>query len=155
VFAVNVLGVVNTSREFARRLQQEGRPGAIVNVTSVSALYLSDPTTTAYSASKSAANTVTRIAARAFGGLGIRVNAVAPGVMDNRMRVSGADTGPAQNTRHDSAERLRRINEATPLEGRRVTAHDIAQGVVSLLGADFVTGQVLAVDGGLSLRTLG
>jgi NAD(P)-dependent dehydrogenase (short-subunit alcohol dehydrogenase family) len=151
VFDVNVLGPVNTSREFARLLQASGQPGAIVNITSISGAELNDPALTAYSASKAAANSITRIAAKNFGPLGIRVNAVAPGMMENRMKQSGIST-EAVSGRGDPADMMRRVSAGTPLEQRFAKASDIADGVLGLLDADFVTGQVLVVDGGLTLR---
>lgn len=153
VFGVNVMGVVNTNREFARRAANAGQGGAIVNITSIMAEYLFDPTLVTYSASKAAVHSVTRAAARAFGPLSIRVNAVAPGAMDTRTRLSGT-SGPLHNARHDSEGRIERIKDATPLGRRRVSAHDIAQAVMGVLGSDFLTGQILAVDGGLTLRLL-
>jgi NAD(P)-dependent dehydrogenase (short-subunit alcohol dehydrogenase family) len=153
VFDVNVLGPVNTSRAFARLLQRHQLTGSIVNVTSIGGAELNDPALTAYSASKAAANAVTRIAAKNFGPLGIRVNAVAPGMMDNRMKLSGI-TGEATSGRSDPAEMMRRVAEATPVEQRFARASDIADAVLGLLGTDFVTGQVLVVDGGLTLRAL-
>jgi NAD(P)-dependent dehydrogenase (short-subunit alcohol dehydrogenase family) len=152
VFDVNVLGPVNTSREFARLLRASGLPGAIVNITSIGGAELNDPALTAYSASKAAANAVTRIAAKNFGPLGIRVNAVAPGMMENRMKSAGITT-EAVSGRGDPADMMRRVAAATPVENRFARPSDIADAVLGLLDSDFVSGQVLVVDGGLTLRS--
>lgn len=154
VFAVNVVGVVNTSRAFAKVVARHKKPSAIVNITSTSGEQVTDPALTAYSASKAAANMITRIAALDFASLGIRVNAVAPGLMDNRMRSSGVTTQTTAPTVADPDAFLKRVLAATPLEHRPVTALDIADTVLSLLGTDFVTGQIVAVDGGLTLQDL-
>ncbi|HEX3648790.1 MAG TPA: SDR family oxidoreductase, partial [Pseudonocardiaceae bacterium] len=95
---------------------------------------------TAYAASKAAVATVARSAAKELGRYGIRVNAVAPGVIDTDM------------TAHLPADVLARRVADTPL-GRLGTPADVA-GVIRFLagdGAAFVTGQVLGVDGGLVL----
>ena len=147
-----MLGPVNTSREFARILRASRLTGAIVNITSISGFELNDPALTAYSASKAAANAITRIAAKNFGPLGIRVNAVAPGMMENRMKLAGV-TQEAGGGRGDPSEMMRRVAEATPVEKRFARPSDIAEAVIGLLEADFVSGQILAVDGGVTLRS--
>ena len=152
VFDVNMLGPVNTSREFARILRANRLTGAIVNITSISGFELNDPALTAYSASKAAANAITRIAAKNFGPLGIRVNAVAPGMMENRMKLAGV-TQEATGGRGDPSGMMRRVADATPVEKRFAKPSDIADAVIGLLGADFVSGQILAVDGGVTLRS--
>ncbi|MGW4339767.1 SDR family NAD(P)-dependent oxidoreductase [Rhodococcus koreensis] len=164
VFAVNVMGVVNTSRAFARayaRIPREGAGGAIVNITSISGEYLADPALSAYSASKAAVHMVTRVAAADFGPLGIRVNAVAPGLMESRMKPmpSSAEAAEAAEAAVPppptvGGDMVARAAAATPLEARPGRAEDIAQAVLSMLSADFVTGQILAVDGGLTQRNL-
>lgn len=155
VFRVNVMGVVNCSREFARACAGTGEPGAIVNITSIGAGPLTDPALTAYSASKAAVNALTRVAAMDFAHLGIRVNAIAPGMMEARMRVAGVDApSPSIGTgAADASDLGARLAATTPLGHRLCSADDIAQAVLALLDAEFVTGQVLIVDGGLTLRS--
>ena len=154
VLGVNVMGVVNTSRAFANVVARHGRPSAIVNITSTSGEQITDPALTAYSASKAAVNMVTRIAALDFASIGIRVNAVAPGLMDARMRTSGVTAQVTAPTVANPDDFLGRVLAATPLEHRPVSGGDIAAAVLSMLGTDFVTGQILAVDGGLTLQDL-
>jgi NAD(P)-dependent dehydrogenase (short-subunit alcohol dehydrogenase family) len=151
VFDVNVMGVVNTSRSFARRVSKERAKGGIVNITSVGADTLSDPELTAYSASKSAVNAITRISAANFAPIGIRVNAVAPGMMEGRMKMSGV--APGLTRRADPPDMLALGCALTPLENRPVRPRDIAAAVLGFLESDFVTGQVITVDGGLMLRS--
>lgn len=153
-FDVHVLGVLNTSREFARIIKREQLTGAIVNITSVCAgSSFNDPALAALSGSKAATNSITRTAAMGFGPIGIRVNAVAPGVMETRVKVPGVSE-EATSGRTDPAERAERVKRWTPVGNRLGQAADVAAAVLALLLSDFVTGQVLVVDGGLSLRSL-
>jgi NAD(P)-dependent dehydrogenase (short-subunit alcohol dehydrogenase family) len=152
VMSVNVIGLSNTMRAFARQLQEAGSPGAIVNITSMSGSEMPDPMLAAYSSSKAAANMITRVAARALGPLGIRVNAVAPGVMETRMRVPAGL--PSPGTTFEAEARMQRVMKSTPLDGRLTRPADITAAVIGLLGMDFVTGQVITVDGGLTLRSV-
>lgn len=150
-YGVNVLGVVNTSRSFARRVSQARGTGSIVNITSMGGDSLADPELTAYCASKAAANQITRICAASFAQLGIRVNAVAPGIMADRMKPSGV--AQAKTYRVDPPDVAEIGKKLTPLENRSVRPSDIADAIMGLLHADFVTGQIVTVDGGLTLRS--
>ncbi|HEX5121299.1 MAG TPA: SDR family oxidoreductase [Pseudonocardiaceae bacterium] len=133
----NVAGTINTVQAAARAMMRWG--GSIVVLASVVG-ERGNAGQTAYAASKAAVATVARSAARELGRYGIRVNAVAPGVIDTDM------------TAHLPADVLARQVADTSL-GRLGTAADVA-GVIRFLagdGAAFVTGQVLGVDGGLVL----
>ena len=120
-----------------RRFLAAGTPGAIVNVTSHQAR-LAVPGCTPYVTAKAATEGLTRALAVEYGARGIRVNAVAPGVIDTDLiadlPVEVRDRSVAQ----------------TPL-GRLGTAADVAAAVRFLASDDasFITGQVLGVDGGL------
>ena len=159
VFDVNVLGVVNTSRAFARIVSDSDAAagivtgGAIVNITSTSAGPIVDPALSAYSASKAAVNMVTRLAASDFGPLGIRVNAVAPGFMETRMKPMPAGSVAAVMPTA-TVDTGTRVAARTPFEGRLGRPEDIAEATVALLGVGFVTGQVVYVEGGLTLHSL-
>ena len=91
-----------------------------------------------YSAAKAGVIGLTRALAKELGPSGIRVNCVAPGVIDTDMN------------RHLSQEDLAALGEETPL-GRIGMPEEVAEAILFLAGekAGFITGQVLSVDGGM------
>ncbi len=140
VFELNVVGAILCAREAVRRMstRRGGQGGAIVNLSSIAARMGSANTFVHYAASKAAIDALTIGLAREVGADGIRVNAVAPGLIDTEIHepLGGDARYPA-------------IIEATPL-GRVGTADEVAEAIVWLLSdaASFVTGSVLEVGGG-------
>lgn len=136
---INVGGVLNGMRAQLRHMVAAGG-GAIVNMTS-GAGFRGVAGSSAYSASKHAVIGLTRSAAVEYAARGVRVNAVAPGLVLTRL-VRGVDA--------------ERFGAAHPM-GRTATVEEIAEAVVWLLSpaAAFVTGTVLPVDGGLSAAVPG
>jgi NAD(P)-dependent dehydrogenase (short-subunit alcohol dehydrogenase family) len=136
IHGVNLRGAFVGMRECGRAMTGGG---AVVAITSVSA-FLSERGMAHYSTSKAALAQLVRTAARELGPRGIRVNAVAPGTTDT----------PLFAPTRQLPGYWERAVARTPL-GRMGTADDVARAVVALLGLDWVTGQVLVADGGLSL----
>lgn len=124
----------------AAAAMEDGRGGTIVNVASAAG-FRSAPNSLVYSGIKSGVMGLTRAAAVELGPRNIRVNAVAPSAV------------PTEGTaRHRSQERDARRIANTPM-GRLGTVDDIAGAIGYLLGpeSEFVTGQVLSVDGGIGI----
>jgi 3-oxoacyl-[acyl-carrier protein] reductase len=135
LFAVNTKGVFFLSQSVAREMIAAGG-GAIVNVSSMWGIAGASGEV-AYSASKAAVIGMTKALAKELAPSGIRVNCVAPGVVDTEM-----------NACYDE-DAMCALAEKTPL-GRIATPEDIANAILFLAedGASFITGQTLTVDGG-------
>lgn len=135
-FAVNTLSVIRNMQAGARLIQRDGG-GSIINISSVMGTE-GNAGQVVYAGSKAAVNGITRAASKELAPTGVRVNAIAPGLVDTDL--------------------LAGLSEATYLErvdsiamGRPGTVEDIA-GVALFLASDlsaFVTGQIVAVDGGM------
>ncbi len=122
----------------------KSRKGNIVSISSVSA-FSGSIGQIAYSASKGAVNSMTRNLSLDLGRSGVRVNAVAPGVIDDGMWKTAFDAGL------DREKTMERIGKVVALEGRWGSAQNVADAVAFLASdkADYITGQVLRVDGGI------
>jgi NAD(P)-dependent dehydrogenase (short-subunit alcohol dehydrogenase family) len=138
-FDTNVLGTL-LSMKHELRVMQGQKSGVIVNVSSTYG-HAGAAGASVYSASKHAVEGLTRSAALEVAGLGIRVNAVAPGPVDTGMldRFAGGDAG---KQRLASTVPIKRIGQPD----------EIANAVlfVASSGASFITGHILRVDGGKS-----
>ena len=137
---INVLGTMLCSREELRRMstRQGGSGGAIVNISSLAARTGGTGEWVHYAASKGAVNTFTIGMAREVAGEGIRVNAVAPGLIDTGLHAANGEPG-----------RLDRLAPSIPMK-RPGTVDEVAHAVLWLLSdeASYVTGSILEVGGG-------
>jgi NAD(P)-dependent dehydrogenase (short-subunit alcohol dehydrogenase family) len=118
--------------------------GTIVNISSVTSYSIGvDHCSWPYHVSKAGLDQLTRWLAVRFGGQGVRVNAIAPGLVDR-------EAGPKLS---DNMEHRAVIKEIVPL-GRAGNNQDIAQAVVFLCSkqSSYITGQVLTIDGGLGIN---
>ena len=132
ILAVNVKGTFFCARA-AARVMREGR---IINIGSIAGLH-GTGSSIAYAASKAAIHTMTQSLARALGPQ-ITVNAIAPGLIETRWH-AGREAQNAQSAQSFPSKRIGR-------------PEDIAHVALSLATAgNFLTGQVIAVDGGQSL----
>jgi NAD(P)-dependent dehydrogenase (short-subunit alcohol dehydrogenase family) len=143
VMDVNLLGPLLMTRHLADALAAGGG-GAVVNLASMSA-FMPVPGTGIYSMAKAAVASFTELAALEYAPRGIRVNAVAPGRISTEMTAD----------RQGDPEREARTNALIPL-GRSGRAEDVAEIVFALASpaSAYVTGQVVRVDGGLTINTV-
>ncbi len=133
---INLTGPFKCTREVAKVMKQTG--GCIINTSSLVGTYASRMQT-AYAASKFGINGLTKACARELGPYGIRVNAVAPGVVQTDMVAQSVD-----------GQMLAALKGMTPL-GRVAQPDELAGAYVYLASdaASFTTGAILAVDGGI------
>lgn len=147
ILAVNLKGMWLTIRAAVPVLRDQGG-GAIVNISSLAAI--AGGNQVAYEVSKAAVNRLTTSVAQANARHGIRCNAIMPGLMDTPMAVAGIAGASGQ-----SQEEVRQARNArVPLGGRMGTAWDTAYAALFLASdeAKFITGAILPVDGGMSVR---
>jgi 3-oxoacyl-[acyl-carrier protein] reductase len=126
--------IKHLSRSFIKQ-----KSGKIINISSVSGV-IGNAGQANYSASKAGVIGLTKSVAREFASRGINVNAVAPGFIDTDMTKNMTDDAKSQ------------INGMIPM-GKMGTTSDIANLVLFLSGdnANYITGQVICVDGGMAI----
>jgi len=133
LFSVNVGGVYRCVNAVLPAMLQK-QSGCILNVASMWG-QVGASCEAAYSASKGAVIALTKALARELGPSGIRVNCVSPGVILTDMTACVGE------------DALSALAEQTPL-GRNGTPEDVASALLYLAGADYITGQILPVNGG-------
>jgi NAD(P)-dependent dehydrogenase (short-subunit alcohol dehydrogenase family) len=140
LMAVNVTGAILCAREAVRRMSTKhgGTGGAIVNISSLAARTGSAGEWVHYAATKGAIDTFTLGLAREVAKEGIRVNAVAPGLVETGIHAANGEPG-----------RLERLKPTIPM-GRPGKPEEIAEAVVWLLSlaSSYVMGSILEVGGG-------
>lgn len=134
---INIKGYFHCAQQAALKMIKKG--GKIVNISSVSSV-LAVEGQGVYAATKGAVNSMTATLAKELAPRGITVNAVAPGFIETEM----LDNIPE--------DKLAEYNKSIPA-GHFGTAKDVANVVAALCSPafDYVTGQVIVLDGGLSL----
>ena len=138
VLNVNLKSTFNTIRHSARQMLRQ-KSGKIINISSVSGI-LGNAGQANYAASKAGVIGLTKTMARELGSRGITVNAIAPGFVDTEM------TGVL-------SEEIRENDCRQIILGRFGKPEDIANVAVFLASdkADYITGQVISVDGGMNV----
>jgi NAD(P)-dependent dehydrogenase (short-subunit alcohol dehydrogenase family) len=142
-FEVNVKGYFYAIREVARHLQERGAKGSIVNVASIAGLRAA-PFQGVYGMTKAAVISMTQTLAQELGGSGIRVNAIAPGLVETKFS--------AAIVMNDALRQ--HVVDRTAL-ARHAQPDEIAGAAVYLASdaSSYVTGHVLVVDGGTTITT--
>lgn len=141
MFRINVISTIELTQLIAR-LMSRNKKGSIINIASVTAL-LGSPGQSAYSATKGAIISFTKSAAKELAPMGIRVNAVAPGIIETeRFQELYAQNGETIDTR---------ISKIAL--GRLGSPEDVANACVFLASdnASYISGQILGVDGCASI----
>ena len=140
VYATNVLSVFLATRAALPYLKRS--KGNIVNIGSIAGHTGGGGGSGIYAGAKAAVTTETIAMAKEFAKYGIRVNSVLPGLIETRF-----------HERFSTPERKKAVAEQTPL-GRNGRAEDVAKAVLFLASdaAGFITGEYIAVNGGLYMR---
>jgi NAD(P)-dependent dehydrogenase (short-subunit alcohol dehydrogenase family) len=140
LLAVNIAGAILCAREAVKRMSTKhgGQGGGIVNISSLAARTGSPGEWVHYAATKGAIDTFTVGLAREVAKEGIRVNAVAPGLVETGIHAANGEPG-----------RLDRLKPTIPL-GRPGKPEEVAEAVVCFvsLASSYVTGSILEVGGG-------
>jgi NAD(P)-dependent dehydrogenase (short-subunit alcohol dehydrogenase family) len=140
MFAVNVTGAYLVAREAARRMGTDrgGKGGSLVNLSSAAARLGSPGEYVDYAGSKGAIDTMTIGLSKELAPVGIRVNAIRPGLIDTEIHASGG-----------APDRAFRLAVNVPL-ARPGTADEVANAILFLLSEEssYITGALLDVSGG-------
>jgi NAD(P)-dependent dehydrogenase (short-subunit alcohol dehydrogenase family) len=141
IYQTNIRSVFFVTQAALPRLKKN--KGCIVNVGSVAGHHGGGAGSGIYAGAKAAVATETIAMAKEFGKYGIRVNTIVPGLIETRF-----------HERYSSAERRAKVAKETPL-GKNGTALDIAKAILFLASSEaagFITGEYIAVNGGLYMR---
>lgn len=147
VFDVNFNGARRLIRAVLEPMRAAGS-GAIVNISSLASI--AGANMIAYEVSKAALNRLTTATAQGSAGKGVRCNAILPGLMNTPMGVGGT----AQRDGRDLAAQVAARDAMVPLKGGMGSGWDTANAALFLASdeARFITGVLLPVDGGASVR---
>jgi NAD(P)-dependent dehydrogenase (short-subunit alcohol dehydrogenase family) len=147
IMDVNLKGMWLTIKHVLPVMKDQGG-GAIVNISSLASI--APANIIAYEVSKAGVNKLTESVAALNARHGVRCNAILPGLMDTPMAVAGIAGARGQT----QAEVREARNARVPLGGKMGTAWDVAYAALFLASdeAKFITGVLLPVDGGMSVR---
>ena len=147
ILMVNLKSAWMTIKHAVPIMREQGG-GSIVNISSLASL--AGGNQVAYEVSKAGMNRLTTSVANANAGHGVRCNGVLPGLMDTPMAITGIAEAIGSST--DAVREAR--NARVPLRGKMGTAWDTAHAALFLASdeANFITGVLLPVDGGMAAR---
>jgi NAD(P)-dependent dehydrogenase (short-subunit alcohol dehydrogenase family) len=147
IFDVNLSAMWRTCKAVIPVMRVAGR-GSIINISSIASICSTN--TAAYQISKAGVNTLTQHLAMGVARHGIRVNAVLPGLMNTPMAIEGISAARGIDREQLITER----DASVPLGHKMGTAWDVAYASLFLASdeAKFITGVLLPVDGGQSVR---
>lgn len=139
VMQVNVLSPFHLTQLCAKNMIDRKEAGSIIYISSVAGLR-AEKRSAAYASSKAAINMLTKNNAKELAKFGVRVNAIAPGIIEAGMNESTVQTNP--ELWHEYTTRI--------ALGRTGTVQDVAHAALFLLSdkAAWITGKILTVDGG-------
>jgi NAD(P)-dependent dehydrogenase (short-subunit alcohol dehydrogenase family) len=140
-FEVNLRGAVEATRAFAQHVIDRKGSGSVVNIASVAGLRAA-PMQGVYGMTKSAMISMTQTLAVELGPSGIRVNAIAPGLIETKL-AAALTSSPELVARITSATAVGRIGQPEELAGAALFLASDA--------ASYITGHTLVVDGGLTI----
>ena len=144
---INLKGMVMTCKHVLP-VMREQQDGVIINISSTASICTNRPIT--YRAAKASINALTQTLAVEYAPFGVRINAILPGLMDTPMAV---ERRAREAGVHRDVIRKER-DDKVPLRNKMGTAWDVAAAAVFLASdeAQFITGILLPVDGGLTCR---
>lgn len=136
IMKTNLFSAFYTSREFSNYMINQKR-GLIVNISSVWGL-VGASCEVAYSVSKAGLDGLTKSLAKELGPSNIRVNSIAPGIIDTDMNKGLND------------EEIKQIINEIPL-GRIGSVSDVSKAVIDLYNSSYITGQIIQINGGWNI----
>lgn len=152
-FAINVRAPMLLCRDLARRAKERGAGASIVLVASTLGIAPAKRTSV-YAATKGAVIAMTKALAVELAPAGVRVNAIAPGIVDTemtrRLRLEPGETMPTGEERARREEAQMRAFAGFHPIGKVGRPEDVAAGILYLLDAPSAVGTILVLDGGLT-----
>lgn len=155
IFRINLRGMALTIKHALPVMRDQGG-GSIINISSIAPVIAAQ--SVAYSTSKAGVNNLTRVVASGNARYSIRANCIMPGLMETPLGVEGGLSDFVNKTRSEPLSReeyIAKRNARVPLGGKMGSGWDVAFASLFFASDEskFITGAVLAVDGGGSLKT--